>query len=220
MNEKVKKFKKSIRRLSMQEAPLSPGCIAVCFDEDENGKPLSELIEEITQSTSIEEAAKNAQILELKYWFNITITSEVNEESLQDLRYAFKVLDEASMKYRLESEKDPLKQVKEKAKRASINLHMKGLYETGEYSGEFDTCCLDLSETSVEDVEKYLIFVVGISQRMQPTAFVISPELANKLNDKDYAETTCGKTFNAKIPYKNVFSPKEGLENDFVRELS
>lgn len=215
----VKKFKTSIRRLSMLEAPLAPGSIALCFDEDEEGKPFSLLIEDLLNTEDVKETIFKNNVLQLKYWINVTITSEPNEKSLQDLRYGLGVLDEVSRKHRIELTTDEKQQIKEAARRIAANIHVIGLYGIRDYIQEFDTCCLDMSSMEIEDIEKNAIYIVEASQRVQPTAFVIPTELANNLTYKEFAETPLGKTLEAKINLKSVFAPKEHLDNNFVRAI-
>lgn len=218
----MKKYRKEIRRTTLIDDPLMPGQIAVCLTEDnENGKPFTEVVDELIKTTNIEDTQLKNDLLQLRYILNVEITSEPDVESLQDLRVGLGALDQLSIETRQKAATDTKQQLKEGMRRTHANLHIKGLFDINDFAQEFDSCNLDVSEMSLEDVEKNAIFIAQVAQRTNPTVFTISTELANKLNDKDYKSTSLGKTLNAKIlSLKNVFAPGEGLENIFVRSLS
>lgn len=218
----MKKYRKEIRRTTLIDDPLMPGQIAVCLTEDnENGKPFTEIVDELIKTTNIEDTQLKNDLLQLRYILNVEITSEPDVDSLQDLRVGLGALDQLSIETRQKAAADAKQQIKEGMRRTHANLHIKGLFDISDFAQEFDSCNLDVSEMSIEDVEKNAIFIAQVAQRTNPTVFTVSAELANKLNDKDYKSTPLGKTLNAKIlSLKNVFAPGEGLENIFVRSLS
>lgn len=217
-------FTKEIRRVTLKDHPLAPGSIAVCFTEDKKGKPISSHIREMLQSTNIADIQTRNDILGLKYWINVEITSPTDENDLQDLRIALRDLDKASIDYRVSIATDDNQQIKESARRSSVNLHINGAFNlAADYPQEFDTCVLDTSNVDIATVEKNLITVAAVAQRDQPTVWIISTELANKLMDKDFKNTGLGKVYNSKIVFKSVFAPSQTgdvkLENPFVREI-
>lgn len=220
----VKNFIKDVRRVSLQEHPLAPGSIAIVFTEAEEGKPFSELIQEILKPTNVKDTEFEHDVFNLKYWLQVEIKKSPTQEDLQDLRYGLHILDEASIKHRVDATDDVTQKIKESHKRTSANLLIKGLFETNEYDHEFDTCVLDTSELSTEEVKQNAIYVAEVSQRLEPTTFIISTELANQLLDKEFKETTVGKVYSAKVKFKSVFAPKfsdkVALENPFVREIA
>lgn len=198
---------------------MAPGCIAICFIENENGKPLYDLIDDILSAESIKEIQEKNDILQLKYFISVTIASEVDEESLQDLKAGLNKLDKASVEYRISLAKNEVEKLKEQARRNTINLCIKGLYPTNNFAQEFDFCTVDMSEMSIEDIEKNLIHVAELAQHTNPTTYIIPTTLANELEDAKYKETPLGKTFNAKIRLKSVFAPEKDLKNIFVRAI-
>lgn len=214
----MKKFIRNIERTTLQNCPLSPGTSSFHFLEDPEGIPISEHIEKLFETTNIADIQKRNDLLGLRYIVNIEINSAVEDvETVQDLRFALNTLDKASREYR--QSLSPNQHNVELAHRILVNLCIKGLFDTQDYASEFDTCCLDISEESQENVEKGLIYVAQIAQRQNPTTYIISTELANNLS-KTLKDTSLGKTLNAKIKMKSVFAKKEGLENPFVRSLN
>lgn len=216
----MKKYTKTIRRLAMQDCPLSPGSIAICFTEDnEKGKVFSDLIDEILNVDNVKKVQEKNDILQLKYILNVEITSAADIESIQDLRLGLSRLDKKSIDFRINLATDDKEKVKESARRIVANIHIKGLYDIADFAQEFDLCNLDLSEMKIEDISKNMIYVAALAQRPNPTVYIISTELANSLADKDFKEETIKKTFESKIKMKSVFAKKTGLKNDFVRIL-
>lgn len=216
----MKKYTKTIRRLTMQDCPLSPGSIAICFTEDnKNGQTFSDWISEILDADSVKTVQQRNDVLQLKYLINVEITSAADIESLQDLRVGLAKLDKKSVDFRLELTTDDKEKVKESARRSVVNLHVKGLYDIAEFAQEFDLCNVDISDMSVEDISNSMIYVAALAQRPNPTVYTISTDFANDLADPDFKETVVKKTFEAKIKMKSVFAKEEGLKNDFVRAL-
>ncbi len=218
---KVKKFVQTVKRTTLQDHPLAPGSIAVFFTEDENGKPISELITELLATTSIKDIQFKNDVLALKYWINVEISTAPTDADTQDLRVGLSKLDNASINYRVELATDEKEKIKESARRPAANVHVKGLYDIGDYVQEFDTCCLDVSEVDIKDIETNLVFVAAVAQRENPTVYVISTELANKLMTKDYKDSPLHRMFSTKIKQKSVYAPEksgnEVLANPFVR---
>lgn len=213
------KFEKTIRRVSMKDHPLAPGSISICFTENKDGKLFSELVDEILQATNVEETQTKLDILKLKYWVNVEISSAPTVEDVQDLRLGFTRLDKASFNCRVEAAETEEQKVKESAKRISANIHVKNLFEMSDYIQEFDTCTLDTSEMKLEDIEAGMVHIVSVAQRENPSVYIISAELANKLLEKDFQETALGKLYNSKIKFKNVFASEKDLKNIFVRSI-
>lgn len=214
-------FKIETKRLSMMDHPLAPGSIAIAFTESETGEKFSDWVEKILTTSNISELQFRSDLFNLIYWINFEIFSEPTDEDLQDLRYGFAKLDEASIKFRVENATDDKLKIKESARRTPANLHIRGLFNVDKYMQEFDTCCLDISELSKEDIEKGLIFVASVAQRENPTVYILPTSIANSL--KDLKDTSIGKTFSAKAKLKCVFAPKETngekLENISIREI-
>lgn len=215
----MKKYTKTIRRLTMQDCPLSPGTIAICFTEDENGEIFSNLIDEILNTDNIKKAQEKNDILQLKYLINVEVTSKADIESIQDLRLGLARLDKKSIDYRVSLATDDKEKVKESARRTTCNLHVRGLFDISDFAQEFDLCNLDISETSTEDVEKGMIYIAALAQRPNPTVYILSTELANKLLDTAFKDSVVKKTFDPKIKLKSVFAKKAGLKNLFVRSI-
>ena len=80
----------------MREFPLSSGTNAVKFIEDENGKPISELVDEIVNSTD----EKSIQILNLELIVYIEVFHKMDAEARTDFAKAKWILDDRSIKYR------------------------------------------------------------------------------------------------------------------------
>lgn len=215
----VKKFKMAIRRLTMQESPLAPGGIAVVFDEDPEGEPFSVLVEKIFESEKLSDVAFKNDVLQLKYWLNVNICSEANEESVQDLRYGLKILDDASRAFRVEAATDTKLKIQEEARRVAANVHVSGCFFMKNYINEFDTCCLDTSGCTFEDIENGIVNIMDVAQRVQPTVYVVSAEFANRLSGSEFVKTNSGRIYTAHLKQKSVFAKPEGLENIFVRTL-
>lgn len=215
----MKKYTKVIKRLTTQDCPLSFGNIAICFTENEDGKIFSDLIDEILTVNSIKKQKEKNDILLLKYLINVEITSEVTTEDVQDLRVGLAKLDKTSIDYRVSLATDDREKIKESARRSTANLHINGLFNILDFAQEFDLCNLDISNLSVEDVKKNMIFIAAIAQRPNPTTYTVSTELANLLDDENFHEDVIKKTFEAKIKAKSVFAKKQGLKNIFVRSL-
>lgn len=217
----VKKYNLTVKRTSIQDHPLAPGSSAVFFTEDPNGKPISILINEMLRATSIKDIQFKNDVLALRYWINVEISTEPTEADVQDLRVGLSSLDSASINYRVELATTEEEKIKENARRPSANLHIKGLYNIGDFAQEFDTCCLDISEVTTEDIESNLVFIAAVAQRENPTVYVISTELANKLGSKDYSHEALTRLFSSKIKQKSVFAPGKmngvDLTNPFIR---
>lgn len=218
----VKKFVRTVKRTNLLDHPLAPGSSAVFFTEDPNGKPISELITELLNVTSIKDIQFKNDVLALRYWVVVEINSAPTDADTQDLRVGLSKLDNTSIAYRVELATDDKEKIKESARRPSAHVHVKGLYDIRDYVQEFDTCCLDLSETPTENVENNLVFVAAVAQRENPTVYVISTELANKLATKEYKHEALTRMFSTKIRQKAVYAPEktgdELLGNPFVRQ--
>lgn len=216
----MKKYVKELRRVTTKDDPLMPGQMALCLTESEDGKLFSEIIEDLLNSTNLQEIQKRNDLLQLRYILNVEITSSVDQEALDDLRYGLSRLDKASIEYRQQLATNEQQAIKEGMRRTHANLHVKGLFDVSDFAQEFDTCNADISEMSIQDIESAIVFIAQIAQRTNPTVFTISAELANKLQDKEYKDSVLGKTLNAKVlTLKNVFAPLDGLENPFIRAI-
>lgn len=217
---KVKKFKKEFRRISLEEHPLAPGSSAIVFEEDENGEPFSVIIANnvLNPNSPAETAVKNS-VLDLRYWLQVNINSDVTEETLQDFRYGLTLLDTASRDFREKATEDVVRQAKARATRIPANICVKGLVNTCGLLNEFDTCCLDFSDLQLIDLEAKSGLLAEAIQRVQPTVFIISTAAANDLTRSEALKTTVGMMLDSKIRFKSVFAKADGLENDFVRTL-
>lgn len=215
----VKKFRMELKRTTMKDHPLAPGSTAICFTEDPEGKPFSELTAEILQDDTIAKAAFKKDVFMLRYWINVEITSEATMKDVQDIRYGLAILDEPATEYRIGLQTDPKAQIKEQARRLAANVHVVGLFNTAEYLQEFDTCCLDMSGLDADEIEKNLVFVAVAAQRINPTVYIIPTELANKLSGPDFKDTAFAKIMNPKVTMKSVFADGKDLTNAFVRAI-
>lgn len=216
----MKKYKSELKRVTLKDYPLMAGQMALCLTESEDGKLFSEIVEGLLNTTSIKEAQQKNELLGLRYILNVEVNTTITQDDLDDLRYGLTRLDKTSIDFRQKIALDKKQKVKETMRRTHANLHVNGLFDVNDFAQEFDVCTVDMSNMKIEDIEANMIFVAQVSQRDNPTVFIIPTELANKLNDKEYSKSVLGKTFNAKIAsLKNVFAPAEGLENNFVRAI-
>lgn len=220
----MKKYTLYVKRVSINDDPLMPGQMAFCLTESSEGKLFSEIIEELLESTNIQEIQRKNDLLQLRYILNVEISSKVEQDDLDDLRYGLSRLDKSSIDFRQKLAANDQLKIKEGMRRTHANLHIKGLFDVNDFAQEFDTCNADISKMSIKEIEDAIVFIAQIAQRTNPTVFTISTELANKLMDKDFKETVLGKTLNAKITtLKNVFAPvatgETALENPFVRAI-
>lgn len=216
----MKKYKSELKRVTLKDYPLMAGQMALCLTESEDGKLFSEIVEGLLNTTSIKEAQQKNELLGLRYILNVEVNTAITQDDLDDLRYGLTRLDKTSIDFRQKIALDEKQKVKETMRRTHANLHVNGLFDVNDFAQEFDVCTVDMSNMKIEDIEANMIFVAQVSQRDNPTVFIIPTELANKLNDKEYSKSVLGKTFNAKIAsLKNVFAPAEGLENNFVRAI-
>ena len=216
----MKKYKSELKRVTLKDYPLMAGQMALCLTESEDGKLFSEIVEGLLNTTSIKEAQQKNELLGLRYILNVEVNTAITQDDLDDLRYGLTRLDKTSIDFRQKIALDEKQKVKESMRRTHANLHVTGLFDVNDFAQEFDVCTVDMSNMKIEDIEANMIFVAQVSQRDNPTVFIIPTELANKLNDKEYSKSVLGKTFNAKIAkLKNVFAPAEGLENNFVRAI-
>ena len=216
----MKKYKSELKRVTLKDYPLMAGQMALCLTESEDGKLFSEIVESLLNTTSIKEAQQKNELLGLRYILNVEVNTAITQDDLDDLRYGLTKLDKTSIDFRQKIALDEKQKIKESMRRTHANLHVNGLFDVNDFAQEFDVCTVDMSNMKIEDIEANMIFVAQVSQRDNPTVFIIPTELANKLNDKEYSKSVLGKTFNAKIAsLKNVFAPAEGLENNFVRAI-
>lgn len=216
----MKKYKSELKRVTLKDYPLMAGQMALYLTEAEDGKLFSEIVENLLSTTSIKDAQQKNELLELRYILNVNINTAITQDDLDDLRFGLTRLDKASIDFRQKIALDDKQKVKESMRRTHANLHVNGLFDVNDFAQEFDVCTVDMSNMKIEDIEANMVYVAQISQRTNPTVFIIPTELANKLNDKEFSKGVLGKTFNAKIlSLKNVFAPAEGLENNFVRAI-
>ena len=213
------KFSKEVRRSTLQEFPLSVGSSILAFKEDENGKLFSELITEILDATSAKDFKFRDDLLARKYKISMTIGTAVDEETIADIRFGLNRLDTDSKKFRLDAAQTDLDYAKAQAQHVDCNLHLTALFDASELAQEFDYVNVDVSNLEINDVEKGLIYLVALSQRPNPTTYVISTELANEVETVHYKGKPIEKTLSSKIKIGSVFAKGDGLKNDGVRAI-
>jgi len=217
----MKKFTKNLQRSTVKNFSMAPGSTILNFVEDENGKSFSECIDDLLNTTSITGIQEKNDVLALRYFLSVSLESAPDKEDLQDVQVGLENLDKASAEYRESIAINDMERARIRTQRVQCNLHVHGTFDAIDYSQNFNYCTVDLSDLSLEEIEKGALLVVGYAQRQNPTTFVIPTRLANKLTDDEYKKSYVGKIFTPRIHSKAVFAPYETgdvkLENNFVR---
>lgn len=223
----MKKYKfVGYERTTMEDYPLSPGQMSAKIVEDENGKLFSELISEYLdpKDKSLKDMAEMANLLKMKYAVHVVINSgELEDDDIAEIAFGFKPLDEKSKEHRIALTNDPTMQILQNAKRPYAALTYKGIPvgNVNKLCNQFDGVTFDLRNSTVEELNDNIVPLMAIFQREKPTMYIISAEVANAMKSAiDAKESPALKQLEFKATvFKNVFAPKEGLENNFIRSL-
>lgn len=223
----MKKYKfVGYERTTMEDYPLSPGQMCVKIVEDENGKLFSEVMSEYLDSKdkSLKDMAEIANLLKMKYGIHVIINSgELEDDDIAEIAFGFRPLDEKSKEHRMSLTNDPTMQILQNAKRPYAALTYKGIPvgNVKKLCNQFDGVTFDLRNSTAEELNDNIVPLMAIFQRENPTMYIISAEVANVMKSAiDAKESPALKQLEFKAnAFKNVFAPKEGLENNFIRSL-
>lgn len=223
----MKKYKfVGYERTTMEDYPLSPGQMSAKIVEDENGKLFSEVISEYLdpKDKSLKDMAEMANLLKMKYAVHVVINSgELEDDDIAEIAFGFRPLDEKSKEHRIALTNDPTMQILQNAKRPYAALTYKGIPvgNVNKLCNQFDGVTFDLRNSTVEELNDNIVPLMAIFQREKPTMYIISAEVANAMKGAiDAKESPALKQLEFKATvFKNVFAPKEGLENNFIRSL-
>lgn len=203
-------------RVSSRELPMFFGQYAIKFVEDEKGKPFGELMAEFLspKNKSLQEIEELNRVLSKEYIVYMEVKSNPTEEDFEEIDEAIKLLDRKSFEYRDSKATTDTEKLKEARTRIFAALRVIGPIMTGRLNEEFDVVNLDLFDATEADIESNIVGLIEITQRLQPTTFILSKEMSENL-DKD---TPACKTLSIQVKrLKNVFSI--GSDNRLVREL-
>ena len=210
------KFSYSYGRLSSRELPMVHGQYAIKFIEDESGKPFDELMSEFLspKDKTLREIEELNNVLGRSYIVYMEVHSVPTDEDLKNINIGIQQLDRKSFDYRDAKATTDVQKLKEARQRIYAGLRVVGPQMIGSLEQEFDTVNYDLGDSTIEDIEKNVVGLIEITQRLMPTTFIISNELSGKLKE----ENTLCKTLNNQVSKaKNVFA--ERPESNFVRSL-
>lgn len=223
----MKKYKfAGYERTSMNDYPLSPGQMSAKFVEAEDGKLFSEVMNEYLEpkGKSIKDMAEISNLLKMKYILFVEINSgELEDDDIAEIAFGFKPLDEKSKEHRVSLTSDPTMQVLQNAKRPYAALHYIGIPigNVKKLCNQFDGIVLDLRNNTLKELDENIVPLMALFQREQTSMYIISAEVANALKDSEEVKKSPALKqldFKASV-FKNVFAPKEGLENNFIRTL-
>ena len=232
----MKKYKfVGYERTTMEDYPLSPGQMSAKIVEDENGKLFSEVISEYLdpKDKSLKDMAEmdNFNIIRCccgsaeisKLFLEKLEMKVITPDDIAEIAFGFRPLDEKSKEHRIALTNDPTMQILQNAKRPYAALTYKGIPvgNVNKLCNQFDGVSFDLRNSTVEELNDNIVPLMAIFQREKPTMYIISAEVANAMKGAiDAKESPALKQLEFKATvFKNVFAPKEGLENNFIRSL-
>lgn len=207
-------FRKDFGRSTTEEIPLFHGGTVCKLIEDPNGKPFSELMDELIHSMD----PMDHGVLLMDYPLYVEINSEGDKDTYEDFISGLEELDLASKEARMAVVgDDPKLQMMEQAKRPNIFATLRHPAVSKQFISIFTATNLDFKTVTEEELQKNFFKAAQAISSEFPKTIIISDEIGDTLKDEKDQGQLRHLLLSQAIHLKNVFSLNP--QNPIIRKI-